>query len=150
MPPVFRRVLRAWAMAVRAVSAKDLRRPGAVTIVAVPTSEWAPAACDAWIGLVSGHGNTGTAREHSVFYQRVEQTVVFVRDKSPPEYKRTLGDDVVASGMCLGQCLVGFSPDDGCVRARVHHYIGHTGRATQTRIDSNAHMHHVSSERRET
>jgi len=103
-------ILLKWAMAVQAITLEDVARPGVITVVTVPTSEWVSSTCDAWISSVSGKDGTTCLRNHHGSYaRRSAETVIIANDRPPGKYDRENEDETVAEAMWRGQGLVGIS-----------------------------------------
>jgi ATP-dependent Zn protease len=104
-------ILLEWAMLVQALSTDELRCQGAITIVMVPTGEWAKPAWRAWQSSISGREGTASAARFSGFYRDSPQTVAFVRGEAPSKHDRKGDEETIAEVIWRGKCAVGFAPD---------------------------------------
>ena len=100
-----------WAMVCQAVTAEELRAPGTVCVVSVPTVEWAEAAYEAWRNLISGKGGTIRSDRTSHLDRAMPTTLAFVRSKAPDKFEREREAEALAEAMWRGHCLVGFASD---------------------------------------
>ena len=101
------------AMLVEGVSADELRHPGTVSLVSVPTAEWAEPACEAWTTHVSGLHETVRPERISGFERPRLKTVVFVANKAPTKTDRERDAQALEEAMWRGRCAVGFTPEPG-------------------------------------
>ncbi len=102
-----------WAMVCRAVTAEELRNPGTLCVVSVPTVEWAEAVYEAWRNFVSGNRGTIRVDRTSHLDRAVPMTVALVRSKAPDKFDREREADALTEAMWRGHSIVGFAPDLG-------------------------------------
>lgn len=103
-------ILLKWTMAIHAISEEEVRRPGVVTVVTVPSPEWTMSASDAWRSSVAGKDTTSLLRnDRGGYSRRSPETFVIANDKAPSKYDREDTDEKVAEAMWRGQRLVGIS-----------------------------------------
>jgi hypothetical protein len=77
-----------WVMLTSGLSAEELRRPGTVSLVSIPTADWADPACDAWAAVVSGRKRRVRAERLSSYEHGRATTVLFVGQKAPAKHDR--------------------------------------------------------------
>ncbi len=106
-------IMLEWALLTSGLSAEELRRPGTVSLVSIPTADWAEPACDAWTALVSGQKGTMRADRLSSYERGGARTVLFVGQKAPAKHERERNDEVLEDAMWRGYCVVGFTPESG-------------------------------------
>ena len=99
------------SMADNAMPTGKPNRPGAVTVVAVPSAEWVRSVRDAWIETVCGGEPVSTFGRDRNDPRGPSGTLVMDCDKAPNAFDREQSAEAVSEAAWRGRRMVGIAPE---------------------------------------